>query len=1081
MLVEKTVAMALVGATVFVVSIKVMRSVCRRILLASLIMFPVWGVSKSDQPATNRAGGFECGTSASRGLNALVRARYLASLAKLAPKGGKRAVLQTPQPSLSADYGDIAVIEDDGTVLTQVNPFDLAGKAIRFEPVNAGAYRVVASSSTYDTTNGTPVALGDDDSKEVQLGFSFPFFGNTYDRVEVNSDGNLTFGQSDTASTSRDLARLLTGPPRIAPFFTDLNPDPLGGGGGSVSYRATADGMVFTWNSVSDYESRSTINSFNVILSKNGNIEFVYGSIIDTHNSVVGIAPGGGGAINAVQYSSGLPTQALTGAIAEVFSDTSEVSEAALTNLFLRSHPDEFDQVVVFLAFDFSIPGAFAYEVNTKNEIQGLGLSPTMDFDQTFGSKGRLKSFVLMGSLDGIGRFPSDPTTIFFRTYNTLEVLAHEVAHRWLAYPLFQEGANQTFDLLHATDKAHWSFFFNANASVMEGNKLEDRGADKGLSRFITSEVTDRYSELDRYLMGYGRKEDVPAMFLVQNPTGTARTSDSLPTLNALFGGTRQDFTIDAITSANGERVPSVAQSPKVYRQAFVLLTRNGQQVLPSQIAKLQAIRDAWVLYFNQQTGGLGYAVTNLESSQGTSPMQIQFPYFQGNSGRYTGIAVANWGTTPADVQFNAIDDSGNPVANPATIINPRMITIPPGAQIAMLAEQIFGLSLGDPRNGWIQANSSSSQVAGFFLDGDVSQNFLDGAVADNRAYANFYFTQSRVGTTVTPGSTFSNLIDVVNPSTSVANLTFTLTDDSGNPQGTPAGRTLQPRGRLAEDLSSLFPGISKPRTTGYVAVTSSVPVVGYQAIDTGTTVYSLPAQLASSAAVLYSAQFASGKAGAVQYFTDLNLVNTTGQVKNVHVTLVDNGGHVVSGIRNPVDVSLAPHQQLLVRGDDLFDLQDPATAEGIVEGSMVLSMSGGGVIGDVTFGDARAQKFLAALPLDGAPVQTLVFSQVAQGVGGGPKPYFTGIAVYNPNTTDVSLSIEVFSEQGIKTGSATLQLPAGGRISKTLPEIVPAITEQVRGYIRVTSSGGPVTAFELFGSQNLDFLTAVPAQPINP
>jgi len=976
-----------------------------------------------------------------------------------------------------ADFGDIAVMEDDGSVITDINLFDLAGKAIRFEPTGAGAYRVVSSSSAYDPTAGAVFALKDDDTAQIDFpsGFTFPFYGKDYTGVYLNSDGNLTLVEGDNASTSRDLVRFLSGPPRLAPFFADLNPEIRG----KISYRSVSDGIVFTWDGVPDFNSNTSLNSFNVKLFKNGNIEFTYGAVA-SRSAVVGIAPGNNaGGVSGISYSSDLPTQALTGAIAEVFADTTDFSEAALARLFFKTHPDDFDQLVVFLAFDYTISGAFAYEMNTKNEIQGLGLDQ-LDYTRYFGSSGRLRSFVLMGSLDGVGRFPSDPTVRFFRTYSTLEVLAHEVAHRWLAYPLLQDGGTTTADLLRS-DKAHWSFFLNANASLMEGNKIDDRGQDQGNTRFMAVEVTNKYSELDRYLMGYGRKEDVPTMFFVQNPSGTSRTPDSLPVLSVVtFGGTRKDFTVDNVIAANKARVPSVLRSPKVYRQAFILLTRRGQQATPGQIARLQNIRNAWIPYFNQQTGGLGYAVTNLQSTPGTTPVPIYFPYFQGNSNRYTGIAAANWGATPADISFQAIDNSGNPITVPNNIINPRMITIAPGSQIALQAEQIHGLSLSDPRSGWIQAQSSSSQVTGFFLDGDVDQNFLDGAVAGNQVYNNFYFTQTQLGTTVTPGSSFSNLIDVVNPSASDANLTFTLLDDSNTVQGT-AARTLSPHGRLAEDLANLFPGVAKPRTKGYLRVSSDVGVVGYQAIDVGTTVYSLPAQPASTATTLYSAQFASGRAGSAQYFTDINLINTTNQPRNLRILLIDNNGSPVSGITNPVNVVLAAGQQLRARGENVFNLPDPATASNRVEGSLVITTDGPGVIGDVTFGDARAQKFLASLPLDGNPVSTLVFSQVAQGVGGGPKPYFTGIAFYNPNPTAVSVTIDVYSEQGTKTGNATVQLAASNRISKTLPELVPAISEQVRGYIRITSSGGPVSAFELFGSQNLDFLTAVPPQPINP
>ena len=151
------------------------------------------------------------------------------------------------------------------------------------------------------------------------------------------------------------------------------------------------------------------------------------------------------------------------------------------------------------------------------------------------------------------------------------------------------------------------------------------------------------------------------------------------------------------------------------------------------------------------------------------------------------------------------------------------------------------------------------------------------------------------------------------------------------------------------------------------------------------------------------------------------------------------------------------------------------------MQGSLTISCDGPGVLGDVTFGDPVSQRFVASLPYEVAPSANIVLSQVAQGMAGGTKPYFTGVAIYNPNPTGVVVTIDVFSEQGDKTGTAALSLSGGNRISRTLPELVPAITNQARGYIRLTADGGPIVAFELFGDQTLDFLAAVPPQPINP
>jgi hypothetical protein len=466
--------------------------------------------------------------------------------------------------------------------------------------------------------------------------------------------------------------------------------------------------------------------------------------------------------------------------------------------------------------------------------------------------------------------------------------------------------------------------------------------------------------------------------------------------------------------------------------------------------------------------------VTDLQASPGTTPSRILIPYFQGNNERFTGIAVANWGSKPADVTFTAYGNDGSQLATPGDIINPRVITIAPSAQVAMLAEQIHGISLRDPRNGWIQADSTSSQVTGFFLDGDVSQTVLDGAVATDDPRKVLYF--SRLGST--PG--YRTLIDIANPADSRAQLTLTLYDTKANVLAT-ASRTLNAHGRLAEELATLFPGVTQIGSGGYVKAASDTGVVGYQSVEGAGSISSLPGQAPPEVSRLYSAQFASGRAGTIRYFTELNFINTSSQVRNLEITLVGNNGVPVSTARNPFRLSLDPGNQYRERGETVFGLADAAFTDSLVQGSLAITCDGAGVLGDVTFGDPVSAGFVASLPYETGPSASIVLSQVAQGMAGGTKPYFTGVAIYNPNAAGVVVTIDVFSEQGDKTGTATLPLPGGNRVSRTLPELVPAITNQARGYIRLTASGGPIVAFELFGDQTLDFLAAVPPQPISP
>jgi hypothetical protein len=89
----------------------------------------------------------------------------------------------------------------------------------------------------------------------------------------INSDGNVTFDEGDNASTARGLARLAGGPPRIAPFFADLDPS----AGGRVYFNATPDTVTVTWCAVPGFELAETVTA-QVVVQSSGAIEFRFGA-----------------------------------------------------------------------------------------------------------------------------------------------------------------------------------------------------------------------------------------------------------------------------------------------------------------------------------------------------------------------------------------------------------------------------------------------------------------------------------------------------------------------------------------------------------------------------------------------------------------------------------------------------------------------------------------------------------------------------------------------------------------------------------------------------------------------------------
>src|SRR4029078_12436974 len=129
--------------------------------------------------------------------------------------------------------------------------------------------------------------------------------------------------------------------------------------------------------------------------------------------------------------------------------------------------------------------------------------------------------------MDRLSKFPDDPTQKVLDENSTLSVMGQEVGHRWLAFLKFKDANGASSNALLGRDQAHWSFFFNSDASVMEGNKIDDLGG----GSFRTVAAVEKYSLLDQYAMGLVPDLDVPPFFYVESPINVqpAARAESAP------------------------------------------------------------------------------------------------------------------------------------------------------------------------------------------------------------------------------------------------------------------------------------------------------------------------------------------------------------------------------------------------------------------------------------------------------------------------------------------------------------------------------------------------------------------------
>ena len=497
--------------------------------------------------------------------------------------------------------GDIAVLSDDGSIVIGANPFDLGGAALRFDPNTQGGYDARRASDGFRADLGKRIRLTDDDTSEETLAFSFPFYGTGRVSAFVNSDGNLTFGEGDVATTARSLGRVLSGAPRVAPFFADLDPS----AGGGIFVNAAPDAFTVTWCAVPDFDATGRVTAQTSLLP-GGALEIRIDAATTLKDAVVALSPGAAGDFAAVDLSAaGGAAAGGSGAVGERFAAEASLDLVSASRRFYAEFADDYDQLLFWSDTRVVESGTFAFETTVENGITGIG-QEVVSLASAYGSGGRLSSLVVM---DDLGKYPADPAQRANGENTTLALVTHETGHRWGATLRFRDREGVASDAWLGRQRAHWSFYCDSDASVLEGNDIEDQGG----GSFRTVAAVQRYGPFDLYAMGLLAESEVPRAFYVESPTGASQDRESAPRTGVSFAGTRREVSIGDVVAVMGPRHPPASRSPRAHRQAWVYVVGRGRTADPAAIAKLETIRRAFEGFFSDATGGRMSVETRLD------------------------------------------------------------------------------------------------------------------------------------------------------------------------------------------------------------------------------------------------------------------------------------------------------------------------------------------------------------------------------------------------------------------------------------------------------------------------------------
>lgn len=123
-------------------------------------------------------------------------------------------------------------------------------------------------------------------TQELPIGFSFPFYGNTYDTIYISRNGYITFGQGSTTVNNGGLPDSFGPANVIAGYMENLEFR----AGSAIYFQLEADRVIVQYEKMYLEDWRATLPvTFQIVLEQSGRITFYYKEVSDFNINVVGI------------------------------------------------------------------------------------------------------------------------------------------------------------------------------------------------------------------------------------------------------------------------------------------------------------------------------------------------------------------------------------------------------------------------------------------------------------------------------------------------------------------------------------------------------------------------------------------------------------------------------------------------------------------------------------------------------------------------------------------------------------------------------------------------------------------------
>jgi len=143
-----------------------------------------------------------------------------------------------------------------------------------------------------DCGEGEGLAPCNDTAIEIDIGFDFPYYENSYSTCLVNPNGWIGFVEDNTGWNNESLFDEESPNGAIFGFWDDLNPQYSGNdvGSGTVKYHSNGQQLVIWFDDVIHWTDTNRIYNFQIVIHSTGEINLNYESMIgNVESATVGI------------------------------------------------------------------------------------------------------------------------------------------------------------------------------------------------------------------------------------------------------------------------------------------------------------------------------------------------------------------------------------------------------------------------------------------------------------------------------------------------------------------------------------------------------------------------------------------------------------------------------------------------------------------------------------------------------------------------------------------------------------------------------------------------------------------------